>query len=113
MAINKKIVNGKVGVIISSDYGAGFSSWNDPDIAEELMFDSGIVDILETTNISDEEKYTKIDMYIKLKYVDAYFLSNSRTLHVEWIEQGKEFFILENDGLEIIRFKDEIPWITA
>jgi len=42
--------------------------------------------------------------------VSAYDITG---LCVEWVEEGREFYITEYGGLESIVYKDEVKWITA
>ena len=65
----------------------------------------------------EREDFDEATEFIKKTYSDVYskqsFLSNTSDLVVEWVEEGREFYITEYDGMESIVFKDEIKWITA
>jgi hypothetical protein len=102
--MQKIIRNGKVAVLYSPRYGAGWYSWN-PNYPE-LLFDPGLVDLVEEGN---EEK---ILAYVTLKWPNVSTLG-IEDLKIEWITQGTEFIIDEYDGAESVLLRDEITWITA
>ena len=45
--VKKLIRDGKVGVIISPDFGAGWSTWNDDEDREAMLFDSELIIMME------------------------------------------------------------------
>ena len=102
--MNKTVANGKVAVLSSPGYGAGWSTWN-PDYPE-MVFDPGLVDLVLEGN---EEK---ILAYIVLKWPTA-FMGGVEDLRVDWLPEGVDFVIEEYDGAETIVFKNEVKWITA
>lgn len=106
--MEKLIKNGKVGVIISGGWGWGFHTCNAP---LDAVFNPKLIELIENENWDEAKEF------IKKTYPDVYskqsFLSNTTDLVVEWVEEGREFYITEYDGMESIMFKDEIKWITA
>ena len=102
--MHKVIRNGKVAVLYSPRYGAGWSTWNSG--CPELVFDPGLVDLVEEGN---EEK---ILAYVTLKWPGITTLGIDE-LKIEWVPEGTEFVIDEYDGAETITFKDKMKWITA
>lgn len=104
--MNKIIRNGQVAVLISPDYGAGWSTWNHEYPAEELMFDPGLVLLVEEGNTE------KIETYATLKWPNAY-LGGLRNICVEWVNQGTAFRINEYDGAESIELMNNINWQIA
>jgi len=101
--MNKLIRDGKVAVLISPDYGAGWYSWH---LIEELLYDPSIVLWLES------EELDKIANYLSLKYPNEYF-GVLEDLSVQWIDEGVEFRIVEYDGAESIELKTNTRWLTA
>lgn len=83
--------DGKVAVLVSPGFGAGWSTWNrefpdmlfDPDIAQALLN-------------SDRDK---AEVLTKEKYPAAYE-GGLRDLEVQWLDKGTRFFIHEYDGNE-------------
>lgn len=119
MTIEKYVKDGKVAVLVSAGYGAGWSTWNWTRLG--MLFDPVIVElVLERTQLEKQEAEeaaidainNKIYDYAKAKYPDA-DLSAVYGLDVEWVEQGVEFRIHEYDGSESIHFHSGEIWITA
>jgi len=104
LEMNKLIRDGKVAVLVSPGYGAGWSSWN-PDTVE-LLFDPAIVELVE------HNKWEELDVYVKLKYPGIYD-GGMRDLEIEWLPVGTEFIIKEHDGAETIEIKSDIIWYRA
>ncbi len=99
----KVIRDGKVAVLISRGFGAGWSSWNleFPDI----LFDPEIVAAVEAHDLG------KVMTIAEAKYPHAY-LGGADGLCVEWIQQGTAFEVHEYDGAESIQYADR-DWIIA
>lgn len=93
--MEKLIKDGAVAVLISPDFGAGWSTWNE-EHEEGLLFDRDIVEAVLDGN-KDEAKRIAAD-----KYPGAY-LGGAAGLEVVWIEQGTTFTVEEYDGSESIR----------
>jgi hypothetical protein len=102
--MNKTIKDGRVAVVYSPGYGAGWSTWNPG--YPEMVFDPGLVDLVLAGNKE------KILAYITLKWTDAH-MQGVDNLEVEWIAKGVDFIIDEYDGAETIGFKDQMKWIRA
>ena len=102
--MNKVIRDGQVAVLYSPGYGAGWLSWNTE--YPEIIFDPGLVDLVEQGNKE------KILAYVNLKWPDAY-TGGLEDLQIEWLPVGTEFVIDEIDGAEMIKIKDNVSWITA
>jgi hypothetical protein len=101
--MEKLIRDGKVGVLYSPDYGAGWYTWHD---IEELVFDPSIVEWVE------RQELDKALAYIGLKYPDTY-TGALEDLVVAWVPVGERFRIEEYDGAESLVFESEQRWITA
>ena len=106
---NRLIQNGKVAVIYSPGFGAGWSTWNteDNEYGEELIFDPGLADLIISGRSQEQ-----IEAYVTLKWPGAY-IGGLRDAQVEWVVQGIEFKITEYDGSESLQFRDSDEWITA
>ena len=101
--MNKLIRDGKVAVLFSPGYGAGWYSWHQ---IEELLYDPSIVLWLESGEMD------KIENYLTLKYPGEYF-GGLEDLRIVWIDQGTEFQIHEYDGAEGVEYRDKQEWLTA
>ena len=102
--MNKLIDNGKVAVLYSPGFGAGWSTWN-PD-RPELLFDPAIVTFVEN------DQTAELNTYVTLKYPGIY-TGGMESLAVAWLPVGTEFQINEYDGSESIRVKSDIVWLIA
>lgn len=103
--MNKVIKDGKVGVLVSYGYGAGFSTW-----AQEypgIEFEPIVIGMLEEGK--SEEEITK---YLDEEYPEAYW-GGVDGLKVEWLKEGTEFKITEYDGAEGIEYKEDNYWKVA
>jgi hypothetical protein len=99
----KKVVrDGKVAVLISDGWGAGFFTWGAP---IEACFDPTLVDLIE------RQQYQDAITYVEVTYPDD--VAAVEDLVVQWIPEGTKFIITEYDGNESIMIQDQEAWITA
>ena len=104
MSMRKLSENGKVAVLYSPDFGAGWSTWNPNH--PEILFDPAIVKLVE------KEQYDELATYVELKYPGIY-TGGLSSLKVSWVEEGKKFQIIEHDGSESVQTEDDIDWMIA
>ena len=102
--MNKLVRNGKVAVLYSPGFGAGWSTWND--YGDEVIFDP----VLATLVL--DGKMDEAQTYVTIRWPDAY-ASGVEDLSVAWITQGKAFRIHEYDGSESIEVQEEMNWVIA
>jgi hypothetical protein len=102
--MNKLIRDGKVAVLISPGFGAGWYSWH---CKEELLFDPVVVEMLL------ESQHDEIESYVEKTYGDDFYLGGVDGLTVVWVSEGAEFRIKEYDGAESLVLKEEDYWIKA
>lgn len=95
--------NGRVAVLYSPGYGAGWYTWNAD--YEGLIFDREIVEAVLTGDI----KYAK--SIAAKKYPSAYLGADQ--LEVTWILEGQAFEINEYDGNESIHIIGECDYLIA
>lgn len=100
--MNKLIKGGKVAVVISPGYGAGWSTWNEK-CAEFLLFDADIAQALLDGN------KTQAMRAAKAAHPDIY-CGGVDTLEVVWVAQGVKFTINEYDGHESILTFDDLEF---
>lgn len=101
--MNKVIRNGKVAVLVSHGYGTGWSTWNS---SLECLFSPEVVAWVAEGKDIDGIACPKV-------FGDAFYYGGADGLQIHWVEEGQQFYIIENDGYEIIQFNDDVPWITA
>jgi len=92
--MEKVIRDGKVAVLYSPGYGAGFYTWNDKH--KELVFHPKLVEMVEA-NRHDELTSDWIKENLGLEGVYA---GGCRSLSIEWLPEGTAFIIQEHDGYE-------------
>ena len=109
MSVEKYVVDGKVAVLVSGGFGAGWSTWNDD---KGLLFDKEVVEILLNESISEEEREHKVYSLCEVKYPDAY-LGGVTGLDVKWVSEGTRFVINENDGSESLECLDSMNFHIA
>jgi hypothetical protein len=114
--MDKVIRNGKVAVLYSPGYGAGWYSWN-PDV-RECLFHPDLVALVEQKAALEEPfKFKRKDEIpgrqelinaIKAKatelFGDDFFNEGARDLSLEWLGEGDAFRITERDGSEDIEY---------
>ena len=96
--------DGKVAVLYSPNFGAGWYTWNQEHPA--IMFDPNIVKFVE------KKEWDKCKTYVELKYPDIY-AGGLEDLQIEWIPEGTLFKINEYDGNESIELKESDNWFVA
>jgi len=102
--MEKVIKDGRVAVLYSPDYGAGWYTWNTEH--QDMLFDPTLVMFVESGDLD------KAEAYATLKWPEAY-VGGLRDLKVEWIPEGTAFKITEYDGNESIEIRDGNQWIVA
>lgn len=102
--MNKVVRDGRVAVLYSPGYGAGWFSWNTS--RPEILFDPAIVELVEA------ERWDELQAYVILKYPDIY-KGGIEDLQIEWMPVGTQFQVNEHDGSESIERRDSVDWITA
>jgi hypothetical protein len=102
--MNKLNEDGKVAVLYSPGFGAGWYTWNYEH--PEILFDPAIVKLVE------KKQFDELETYVTLKYPGIY-TGGMKDLAVEWIPEGALFKINEYDGSESIELKENDDWLVA
>ena len=85
--------DGKVAVLYSPGFGAGWSTWNTEPRYRGLLFDHEIVEFVLANDLGAAINLTE------KKYPGVYTGGGSN-LTVEWVPKGERFTIKEYDGAE-------------
>ena len=98
--MEKLVRDGRVAVLVSGGFGAGWSSWNS-DKAEAMLFDKRLVLAFEEGGAASViEKFGEI-------WPDDYVCTlGSAGLEIEWVPEGRLFYVHEYDGSEHLVFED-------
>jgi len=93
-----KTAEGKIGVIVSYGYGAGWSTWND--YGEFAAMDRTLVEMKLREAGRDEV----------VEYLGSigrdFYMGGWDTAKVEWLDEGQAFVINEYDGSECLEVED-------
>lgn len=100
--MEKVVRDGKVAVLVSPGYGAGWSSWND--LGPAAVFCPALVEAIESGG--------DVKAVAAEAFPDAYH-GGVGSLKIEWVNEGQAFKIDEYDGHESIEFAGGEGWVTA
>lgn len=105
--VDKVIRDGKVAVLYSPGYGAGWWTWGDKN-NENMLFDPvlvGLVEKSESDQITYEEFFDLAEKHSKKAYPEQY-TGGLDDLTIHWIPEGTMFRITEYDGAESVEYFD-------
>jgi len=102
--MEKVIRNGKVAVLYSPGYGAGWYTWNNSH--PECLFHPEIVALVEKGQTPD-------DRLCKTLFGDGFYCGGASDLKIKWLPVGTKFKINEYDGSESVQTIDTTDWETA
>lgn len=105
--MKKVIKEGKVAVLYSPGYGAGWFTWNSD--FPQCIFSPDIVDLV----LSNRSNEITDDLCKDLFETQYFYTGGACDLCVMWLEEGTRFTIDEYDGSESINIIDQIQYITA
>ena len=99
---NRVIRDGKVAVLVSPGFGAGWSTWITEYPQEEILFSPALVAAVE--NGSHWRAANELFPEACKGGVDQ--------LEIKWVTLGRRFIVREYDGAEHLEFDDETQWMT-
>ncbi len=108
MSDEQKVVrNGKVAILVSRSFGAGWSTWaSDREIAKKMMFCPALVEAVEAG--ADRNQLLAV---AEEHFPEAYY-GGVEDLAVEWLPEGTAFYIDEYDGSESLRTGDDLTEVA-
>lgn len=97
----KVIRDGKVAVLVSKGFGAGWSTWASyKEQAMLCLFDRRFVEAVEAS-VTDIEK-------IASEFLGSgFYCGGWRDVCIEWVPVGTEFTVREYDGSEKLAFRSD------
>jgi hypothetical protein len=98
--------DGKIAVLYSPGYGAGWSTWAADGNREALCMDARIVE-----PFLQGDKTAAVDAALTL-FPDMY-TGGAEDLEVMWVTKGSRFLVEEYDGHESVHIFDDMPYLTA
>ncbi len=101
------IRDGKVAVLYSPDFGAGWSTWAG-DNKLWALFAPAVVEWVESGKDGD------IDEIVKAELGDDYlYTGGAYQLVIAWLPEGTKFIVNEYDGNESIQVQHDDYWEVA
>jgi hypothetical protein len=97
---------GKVAVLISPGFGAGWSTWADPEQREALCMDARIVRPVLSGD-------TKAAETAALAMFPDLYTGGASDLEVRWVEKGRAFEVEEYDGSESLHVVGDRDYLIA
>lgn len=110
LKVNKVIRDGKVAVLVSPGFGAGWSTWSyvgEEDYRNFMLFDPTLVTMVERG-----DSVEAIESYVTAIYPHIY-CGGADDLTIQWLPVGTAFRIHEYDGSESVEIRDEMNWTIA
>lgn len=104
MVMEKVIKDGKVAVLVSPGFGAGWCTWNEE--FPELVFHPKIVEMVLKGQQDRIDEDWLVDN-LGVKYANVYY-EGCRNLGIKWLPIGKRFIIVEYDGSESLITEDDL-----
>ena len=103
--MGKVVKDGKVAVLYSPAYGAGWYSWNTDH--KELLFHPKIVEMVEQGKQADiDDDWVNDNLGIDI------YAGGARDLRIEWLPEGTAFHVEEYDGSETITNIDSLTIVA-
>lgn len=109
MQVEKYIKDGKVAVLYSPGFGAGWSTWNEV-FEQFFLFDKGLVELALS---GAKQDVVREYLEASLPDSDLLYLGGWKGISVKCLPVGTVFHIHEYDGSESIRVFDENDYFTA
>jgi hypothetical protein len=103
--VQKLTHEGKIAVLISEGFGAGWSTWNDE--YPDMLFDPEIAQMIEDDKSEDQIMQVAVKTYPKA------YLGGLDGLVVKWVVEGTKFIVDEYDGSESLIIQSETDWMVA
>ena len=96
---------GKIAVLVSPGFGAGWSTWFDRDLA----YDKRIVEYILENGVpkEGEEQYNHVfENFIHSLGYENVYIDGAYYLHIKWVKPGSYVRITEYDGSEDLEVLD-------
>ena len=103
--MNKIERDGMVAVLVSSGFGAGWSTWNS-EYRETLCMDAEIVQAVLDKDIDKAVEIAK-------QKCGDFYEGGAQDLSVEWVKKGAAFEIDEYDGSESLHVTGDHDYLVA
>ena len=106
--VEKYVKDGQVAILITSNYGAGWSTWNNSDKKEYLLFDKALVEL------ALKGSYEKLARMVLEHFPDDYVcVLGAGDLKVKFVPIGSQFIVSKYDGPESLEYLHNMETFTA
>ena len=103
--MEKVVRDGKVAVLVSSGYGAGWYSWHN---SKKLLFHPKLVELVE------QGRKGEITSELCCELAGEHVYDGGKDgLYIEWVPEGSLFKIDEYDGYETLKSREDDEWLSA
>lgn len=101
----EKFINeeGKVGVLVSNGYGAGWSTWVVSDDPSFYAMDKTLIEMKQRGASSDE-----VEQYCEKAKGESPYMGGWSDTEIEWLDPGTVFTIHEYDGYESLQLIEDL-----
>jgi hypothetical protein len=97
----KLIRNGKVAVLVSPGFGAGWSTWTyEKGLDKFVLFDQRLVEACESSASSEDVEA----LILALTGCDHIYMGGWSDVEVRWVDPGTVFYVNDYDGNESLRY---------
>ena len=104
--MEKVIRDGKVAVLVSPGFGAGWYSWNTRH--QQLLFHPKLVEMVEENRANEINKY-----WVKENLgIENVYCGGASNLKIYWLPIGTAFEIDEYDGSESLRTSTDLALVA-
>lgn len=104
---DKVVRNGKVAILYSPGFGAGWYSWNTA--YPQILTHPTLVEMVE----KGEQHHITNEFMEKLLGVDYFYAGGASDLEIEWVDEGCRFRIQECDGNESVEILSPDDYFRA
>jgi hypothetical protein len=98
--------DGKVAVLVSPGFGAGWSTWADENQMEAMCMDARIVGAFLSGG-SAAAVQAAVDMFPDI------YTGGGHNLRIEWVPKGSSFEVEEYDGSESLHVLGDRTYLVA
>jgi hypothetical protein len=124
--VDKLHHEGKIAVLVSHGWGAGWSTWGNTEIRQQRLYDPEIAKLVyemesalkvlgsghaDWSRVLNDYS-DRIQELAELRYPDDYNGGTSG-LAVLWLEPGTHFRVSEYDGAEMLEICEQVDWEVA
>jgi hypothetical protein len=105
--MEKVVRDGKVAIVLSAGYGAGWGSWN-YGVHDVIMFHPKIIQMVEEGREMDiTEEWLEKELGL-----EGVYTGGREGLYIEWVPEGTKFRIDEYDGAETIITDEDLDMVA-